>query len=163
MSFDAPTVHATVHGTALMLEGCGVLIQGASGAGKSRLALALLDQAGCHVVPAREAATEEQSALVGDDRLTFSTDDGALYASVPETIAGKLEMRGVGIVNLPWVARARLDLVVDIVPLEIIDRMPDAQGVTIQGCRLSQLQVPHGDLAHQVLLVRTVLHLLRPQ
>jgi HPr kinase/phosphorylase len=159
MSFDAPTVH----GTALMLEGCGVLIQGSSGAGKSRLALALLDQAGCHVVLDRQAATAQRSALVGDDRLTFSADDGTLYASVPETIAGKLEVRGLGIVNLPWVARARLHLVVYIVPLEIIERMPDAQGVTIKGCTLSQLQVPRGDLAHQVLLVRTVLHLLRPQ
>ena len=72
--------------TCVAIGGRGVLIEGAPGSGKSSLALALIDRG---------------AVLVGDDGVTVQCDGDAALASPPPNIAGKLEIRNVGLVDLP--------------------------------------------------------------
>ena len=104
---------ANLHGSAVAFAGRGVLILGASGAGKSALALALI---------ARGAA------LVADDRVRLARRGAALVASAPAALEGLIEARGLGLLRLPWVPEAVVALAVD------LDRAPAArmpQTVTI--------------------------------
>lgn len=78
------------------IGGRGILIEGEPGSGKSSLALALIDRG---------------AELVGDDGVLLENRNGTLWASPPPTIAGKLEIRNVGIVELPCV-EARVALLV---------------------------------------------------
>jgi serine kinase of HPr protein (carbohydrate metabolism regulator) len=89
----------SVHATCVAIEGLGVLLIGPSGTGKSDLALQLIDRG---------------AALVSDDYVELSTDAQQLWAAPPPRIAGKIEIRGLGIVDLPHLAQVRVALVVDL-------------------------------------------------
>ena len=110
-----------VHGTCVAIGGQGVLILGQPGAGKSDLALRLIDQPGRGLNGVMRA-----SLLVADDQVAVTRDGGELFASAPPAIAGLFEVRGLGIVPVEAVAQARLVLVVKITDAPAIDRMPDA-------------------------------------
>jgi serine kinase of HPr protein (carbohydrate metabolism regulator) len=75
----------------------GVLLLGPSGAGKSDLALRLI---------------ERGAMLVADDRTDLFVQRGRLHARVPKGIAGYLEIRGIGIVELPYAATVRVALAI---------------------------------------------------
>lgn len=75
--------------TCVSLTGRGLLIAGAPGSGKSTLALALIDRG---------------AILVGDDGVALSHSEGHLWAHPGPEIAGKLEIRGVGILELATVS-----------------------------------------------------------
>src|SRR5207237_6122820 len=75
----------TVHASTVALDGRAVLITGPSGSGKSDLALRLLDRG---------------FTLVSDDQTIVRKDGDRLLASAPPTIAGKLEIRGIGIIEM---------------------------------------------------------------
>lgn len=154
------TEQPTLHGTAILLDGAGVLIRGRSGSGKSRLAHALLEGAGCHVVPQMQTARDLQTALIGDDQLILQQQGTTLYAASPPVIAGKLEVRGLGIVHMPWRAQGPVHLVADLTPTQDISRLPQSRTVTLMGCDVPVVQIPIGDLAHQVLLVWSAMRLL---
>lgn len=98
-----------VHGTTVDLAGLGVIILGASGMGKSDLALRLIDGG---------------ALLVSDDQSWLSLRHGALWARAPETIAGLLEVRGQGIVPCATKAATCLSLAVELVN-EVPARMPE--------------------------------------
>jgi hypothetical protein len=70
--------------------------------------------------------------------------DGRLIASAHAPIAGRLELRGRGIVGVPHERSAVLRLVLDIVSAEIVDRMPDAAQLTtsVLGIELPRQPVP---------------------
>lgn len=105
-----------VHGTCVALGNRAALLRGGSGAGKSDLALRFM------ALP-REG--ELQPLLVADDQVWVETrSDGSLMASVPQTIAGKIEVRGLGILEVPFVAEAPLVLVCDLVGGKDVPRMP---------------------------------------
>ena len=89
----------TLHASTVASDGRAVLIMGPSGAGKSDLALRLVDRG---------------FALVSDDRTIVKRDGDRLIASPPPTIAGKLEIRGMGIVEIPYVADVPVALVVEL-------------------------------------------------
>ncbi len=99
----------TIHASCVAIHGHAVLICGASGAGKSDLTLRLLDRG---------------AALVSDDYTLLQCLGGQLIARAPANIAGKIEVRGIGIVDWPCIAEARvaLGLTLDARP----DRMPPA-------------------------------------
>jgi len=108
-----------IHGTCLAYGERAVLLRGASGAGKSDLALRCL-----HCFPASEAKGAFFK-LVADDQIILSkAEDGRLMASAPETLAGRIEIRGVGIVRAPHVV-AELGLAVDLVPSDAVRRLPE--------------------------------------
>jgi serine kinase of HPr protein (carbohydrate metabolism regulator) len=110
-----------LRGTCVLVEGQGVLLQGPSGAGKSDLALRLLDSGG---------------ELVADDYVRIEVEQGALYASAPPTIAGLLEVRGLGIISVSFAERAPLKAIVMCVEPEMVPRLPDSQTVNIHGVSL---------------------------
>jgi len=100
----------TLHATCVAINGRGVLLVGGSGAGKSDLALRLIDRG---------------AELVSDDGTIVEARDGRLYASAPATIAGRLEVRGVGIVEVT--ARAEAPLALILALDQAVPRMPDEQ------------------------------------
>ena len=97
-----------IHASTVALDGRAVLITGQSGSGKSDLALRLLDRG---------------FILVSDDQTLVRRDGDRLIASAPPTIAGKLEVRGVGIVDVDTVADVPVALVVELA--SDIERLPD--------------------------------------
>jgi len=92
-----------VHGSCVSRDGDGVLLIGPPGSGKSDLVLRLLSR---------------DFTLVADDRV----DIDAGVASPPAALAGLLEVRGLGIVRLPYTPSARLALVVQLGPAA--ERLP---------------------------------------
>jgi HPr kinase/phosphorylase len=106
-----------VHGAAVALGGRGILILGASGSGKSRLALELIGRG---------------AALVADDRVELSRHGGALMARAPAALAGLIEARGVGLLRVPAVPEAPVVLAVDL-DRAAAARMPQRQTITYLG------------------------------
>jgi serine kinase of HPr protein (carbohydrate metabolism regulator) len=98
----------TLHASTVALDGRAVLICGPSGSGKSDLALRLLDRG---------------FTLVSDDQTIVRKDDGRLLASAPPTIHGKLEIRGIGIVEMETVSDVPVALIVELT--SDIQRLPD--------------------------------------
>lgn len=111
---------ALIHGTCLAIGGEGVLLVGRPGSGKSDLALRLIDQGGLGL-----SGTLRVAQLVADDQVVIRRAEGALIASAPPSLKGKLEIRGLGIAELSVVAEARLRLAVRLTPASEIERMPD--------------------------------------
>ncbi len=97
----------TIHATTVAIGGRAVLLCGASGIGKSDLGLRLVDRG---------------AALVSDDYTLVRRAGQQLLASPPATIAGKMEVRGIGIVAMDHVSDIPVALVVDL--FDIVDRMP---------------------------------------
>lgn len=102
----ATAIRETVHATCLVVGEAGVLIRGEPGAGKSALALALIDRVGLR---------GDFAALVADDRVRLAVVDGRLAARPHPDIAGLIEIRGYGIVAIASVEACTLRLVVDLV------------------------------------------------
>lgn len=95
----------------------GVLIMGPSGSGKSDLALRALEK-GC--------------ALVSDDYSLLWISGGHLYAAAPETIAGRMEVRGLGIMAENARRLTRIDLAV-LAQSDPIERLPEHETTAILG------------------------------
>lgn len=113
-----------LHATSVAIGGWAVLIEGPSGSGKSDLALRLIDRG---------------AVLIADDQTGVSAEPDGLYACAPATIAGLLEVRGVGIMTVPYVGRAKVALAVLIGAPE---RMPDtAEERVIDGYRVPAMTV----------------------
>ncbi len=92
------------------------LLRGEPGAGKSDLALRFL---------ALPGTGEHEPTLIADDQVWVEAGkDGRLLASAPETITGRMEVRGIGIVDFPFLAEAPLALVCDLTPRADVPRMP---------------------------------------
>lgn len=96
-----------LHATCIAIGGRGVLLTGASGAGKSDLALRLIDRG---------------ATLVGDDGVEVEARDGRLHARPGPNIKGQMEVRGLGILNFPWV---EIPLALAIALDQPVPRMPD--------------------------------------
>ncbi len=115
---DAPL---RVHATAVAIEGRAVLLRGASGAGKSDLALRLID-AGARLV------TDDQSEL-------FRRGD-AIFVRSPKRISGLIEVRGIGIVRIDALPEAPVVLIADLVPSDQVERLPERRREPLLGLDL---------------------------
>lgn len=104
-----------VHGSAVAIGGRGVLLMGESGAGKSSLALRLIDRG---------------AVLIADDQVELAARDGRLQATALATIFGKIEVRGVGVVDCDATA-APIALAVDLDALPL--RLPEPATIEIEG------------------------------
>jgi len=107
---DAATV---LHATSVAVDGRVLLLTGASGSGKSDLALRLIDRG---------------ARLVSDDYTELSLVDGRLLAAPPPSIAGKIEVRHLGIVTLPHVHNLPVALAIRLDDKP--ERMPDRSECT---------------------------------
>lgn len=97
----------------------GALIEGPSGIGKSDLALRALDQG---------------FRLVADDRVATFASGGRLYGKTPETLAGLIEVRGLGVVDSSALPFAEIVLVIRCVSTpEAVERLPEPRSETITG------------------------------
>src|SRR5262245_7740837 len=96
----------SIHASAVLVGARAVLIRGPAGAGKSRLALALIDAA--------RGGQLAFAALVGDDRVHLEAVHGRLLVRPAATLAGLVEVRGLGIRRLPIEPVAVVGLVVDL-------------------------------------------------
>jgi len=112
-----PAQSTSFHGTCVALGEVALLLRGASGAGKSDLAYRFLH------LPQGERTTAP--ILVADDQVVMTRDGDRIYVAPPPAIAGKLELRGIGILDLPYLNKASLRLVVDLCQPEEIERLPD--------------------------------------
>ncbi len=118
-----------LHASCVAIDGRAVLIEGLSGSGKSDLTLRLIDRG---------------ATLVSDDYTFLLRDGERLLASPPAAIAGRIEVRGIGIVELPFAEAVPVALVVSVG--EPVERLPDngrAQnlvGISIPLVALSALE-----------------------
>lgn len=114
-----------LHATCVAINGHAVLLLGASGSGKSDLALRLIDRG---------------AVLVSDDQTHIEAADDRLIASPPDTIAGLIEVRGIGIVALPFASTAPVALAVRLGEAAV--RMPETGlAETFSGLAIPLLRV----------------------
>lgn len=73
---------------------------------------------------------------MADDQVEIDRDENGLTARPPATIAGLLEVRGVGIITLAYEAPARLSLLIDLVGPDAVDRLPEEQWEDVSGLPL---------------------------
>ncbi len=128
MSNGAPTVHAS----AVLAGARAVLIRGPPGAGKSRLAFALLAAAQTGLIPF--------ARLIGDDRVHIESCHGRLLVRPAAALAGLIEVRGVGIRQVPHEPVGAVGLLIDLAA-EDAARVPEATDTVILGIALPQLAV----------------------
>ena len=130
-----------VHATTIDLNGDGVMLRGPSASGKSDLGLRLIDAGG---------------RLVADDRTELTLSGGAVRASAPKEIAGRMEVRGIGIMEVPTVPETRLALVVELVGAEDVERLPEPETADVLGVALPLVRLAPFE-ASAPAKVRTVL------
>ena len=116
----------TVHATAVDIGGGAVLLRGPSGSGKSDLALRLIDGG---------------ATLVADDCVLLSRRGADVVAAAPETIAGRMEVRGLGIVRVPCAGPAPVRLVADLVRPEAVDRLPKPAETVLLGVAIPLIRL----------------------
>ena len=113
-----------VHATTVAKDGRGVVIAGRSGSGKSDLALRLIDRG---------------FVLVSDDQTMISKSGERLIATAPGTIRGKLEVRGIGILEMPNAESAAVSLWVEL--SNEIKLLPDGEKHKILGVDVPQISL----------------------
>ncbi len=134
----------------------GILIRGKPGSGKSELALRLIDAAGLG-----SGETALRARLVADDQTILALDGERLRAAAPHALAGLMELRGQGILKLPYLASALVALVVDLREAHEIERMPEERllsaeigGVTLPRMALDRAQPAAPAMIRMVLTAR---------
>jgi HPr kinase/phosphorylase len=139
----------TIHASAVLAGAHAILIRGPSGAGKSRLALEFIQAPAVHCGGALLF-----TRLVADDRVDVAAVHGRLLARPAPVLAGLLEVRGIGIIRLPYEPVAVVSLVVD---LDGGERMPDAAATRtcIEGIWLPRLAAAPGNPFPAVLAALT--------
>lgn len=123
---------ATMHATAVLVGERAVLIRGPSGAGKSRLALELI-------------AALPKTCLIGDDRLLAVAWHQRLVVRPAPTLAGLMEVHGLGIRRMAYAPSGVVGWVVDLMAHDAA-RLPaaDATSCIIDGVLLPRLPLPGG-------------------
>lgn len=114
----------TIHATCVAIGARGVLLTGPSGAGKSDLAMRLIDRG---------------AVLVADDYTVLSQEDGVLIARSPATIAGRMEVRGIGIVARPALAAVPVALAVVLASED--ERMPEPRRIVLSGVAVPEVVI----------------------
>ncbi len=127
-----------VHATTISLNGSAVMIRGESGAGKSDIALQLLESSGNGLV-----GMIIHAHLIADDQTQLERRGDKIYASAPATIRGLIEVRGQGILPVATVDNVVLALVVDLKPEHDIERLPgeDTLSTELLGLPIARVSI----------------------
>jgi HPr kinase/phosphorylase len=115
-----------LHASAVAIDGRGILLLGDSGAGKSDLALRLMDRT---------------ARLIADDRVDLVRDGDRVLMSAPQRLAGLIEVRGLGIFRVDNLDQAPLALAVRLVPRETMERLPEPAHDTFLGIAVPLVQL----------------------
>jgi serine kinase of HPr protein (carbohydrate metabolism regulator) len=113
-----------IHATCIAFDGRGVLLRGASGSGKSDLALRAIDAG---------------AQLVADDQVNLARLGENVIASAPLALHGMIEIRGLGIMRVAAAAEAEIALVVDLIDDAALERMPERCQCDLLGIALPLL------------------------
>lgn len=113
------------HASSVELDGKGIIIFGASGAGKSDLALRLIDAG---------------AKLISDDYVKVTTDGEMLLAHPAPNIKGMIEVRGIGLMDVSYKNSAVLNLALELMPRDKIERLPVARFFEEGGCKIPLYQ-----------------------
>ncbi|WP_445193168.1 HPr kinase/phosphorylase [Sphingomonas sp. Tas61C01] len=132
----------TLHATAVAIDGRAVLLEGVSGAGKSDLALRLIDRG---------------ATLISDDYTLLVRSGEALLARNPGAMAGRIEVRGLGIVAMPHVADVPVGLIIRLGGETM--RMPERRVRRIAGIAVREVAV---DAFHASAPIKVELALRQP-
>jgi serine kinase of HPr protein (carbohydrate metabolism regulator) len=117
-----------LHASCVAINNKGVLIAGPPGAGKSDLALRLID---------------EGAVLVADDQTELKIRDGGLIASAPAAIRGLIEVRHVGLLKLPHAAEAPIALYVELAGMDQkLERLPGEEHIMLLDHPVRRLRLP---------------------
>ena len=117
-----------IYATCISLNHKGILLLGKSGAGKSDLALRLIEGMG--------------AVLVSDDRTEIRVENNSIYASCPETIKGLLEVRGIGIIKKNFLAQEKIKLIVELVDdYNKIERLPNKESFEYEGIKIPKIKI----------------------
>jgi HPr kinase/phosphorylase len=117
-----------IHASSVAIDKSAVLLAGSAGAGKSDLALRLIDQG---------------AELVADDQTMLVQTGEMLIASAPAAIAGLIEVRHIGLLRLPYVLAAPVVLYVELVPMdETLERLPEDDLITLHETQVRRLRLP---------------------
>jgi serine kinase of HPr protein (carbohydrate metabolism regulator) len=115
----------TRHASTIAIDGQAILITGVSGSGKSDLALRLIDRG---------------ARLVSDDYTQITRTETGLIASAPSRLKGKIEVRGLGIIDCEPIDQAPVALLVRLGPLP--ERLPDEEeSEIIAGCPIPAITI----------------------
>src|SRR3546814_964990 len=115
-----------LHSSTVSVNGRAVMIEGRSGSGKSDLALRLIDRG---------------AKLVSDDYTIVRRKGKMLLASPPENIAGKIEVRGIGLVEMTHVSDLPVALVVQF--FDVVDSMPTTPALRVMaGISIPVMNIP---------------------
>ncbi|RAZ91591.1 HPr kinase/phosphorylase [Mesorhizobium hawassense] len=133
-----------IHGTAILIGDRGVLIMGPSGAGKTTLALTLIDH--CR-------ARGLFSCLISDDRLLAAAHGGRLVCRAPPAIAGLAEVPGFIPCPLPFEPGGVIDLHIRLVPKEEMARFQEDISEPIAGCPVPRIDLAERNAASALLAV----------
>ncbi|WP_255569841.1 HPr kinase/phosphorylase [Actibacterium sp. 188UL27-1] len=117
-----------MHASTVAVAGKGLLILGASGAGKSALAIEMLALG---------------AALVADDRTIVERCDTTLMARAPGPIRNLLEMRGIGLLTVPSMDQVVVHRAIDLDQIEVA-RLPQTYAIELLGVQLPLFRRPEG-------------------
>ena len=120
-----------VHATCVELNKNGILLLGKSGAGKSDVALRLIRR--------------ENALLVADDRVDLTVFQNQIKATCPNNLEGLLEIRGIGICQMPFQKQTLIRLAVQLTEAAEVERLPQEssyifEGVTVPLVRLNAFE-----------------------
>ena len=131
-----------MHATAVALGDKVALLRGLSGAGKSDLALRFLaGETNVKQCGGLGAGVGKPRRLVADDQVLLTRQGEHLIARAPDTIMGRLEVRGLGIIDVPAIATGTVCVLVDLVAPSDVQRMPDERYETVLGVELPLLSL----------------------
>ena len=133
-----------VHATCIGLEGIGLLLRGPSGTGKSDLAFRMM---------------EHNSKLIADDCVNLFLKNGVLMAQAPYSLRGLLEVRGVGIIEVPYENNICVFGVINLVDSNQVQRLPNHQMETLLGIEVPSYQLNPWEISAiaKVRLVRNLI------
>jgi HPr kinase/phosphorylase len=117
-----------LHASCVSIDKTAVLLTGTAGAGKSDLALRLID---------------EGAELIADDQTMIVQTGDTLMASAPASIAGLIEVRHVGLLRMAYALAAPVALYVELTPMEEkLERLPETDTVTLLGVQIRRWRLP---------------------
>ena len=133
----------TVHASTVAIGGRAVLIEGPAGSGKSDLALRLIDRG---------------AVLVSDDYTILTASADVLLASAPATIAGWIEVRGVGIVPVTHAEPVPVALLIRLGGQ--VERLPEAESRCFEGVPIPTIALDPHEASAPIKVELALKHLL---